>query len=212
MKILLWLLLLIYIDDRRPVKPNSKLLNTSMANWLKKSRQEKRDWDKRQDCERCYRELLRDKIARKIEGALKAIEEKTRYKLALRSSLSSLEVLVSHPDWNRAELLDLHFKLTARSNGIFLMYGAYFARCDSSAPVLQALYSPPQPINKRIKIATIIKWVGRAAKTSRQSLSLTEHDAEDEMKCSDGTTAKTYRWRVSYCCLFRRLLRSSRLQ
>ena len=191
------------------VKPNARLASTYMRNWLTRSRLEKGEWNERQDRERCYRELLHDKISTKIEFAQKSIEEETRYKLEMRSSLSSLEVLVSHPDWQSEKFADLHFKLTACPNGIFLMYGARLkTRLDSLPPNPKVFYSQPEPINEKIKISTIIEWVGKAANTSIQSLRLTEYAAECRMKNCAGHAETPHCWRISLCCLLRRVMRA----
>jgi hypothetical protein len=176
----------------------------SDSTWFNREKVRKKDRDRRRDSEHCYKKLLHGNISTAIYLVQKKIEE-TLYKVDVRANFSSIEVFVSHQHRKIEDLLNLHFRLRACHNGIFLMYGARL-KAQSNSPSTDSivLYSKPKWISDHAQEDTVMEWIEKTATLSIESLELTEYEAEVEMNKSTDFAATNQLW---FCHLCRSLLR-----
>ncbi len=165
----------------------------SNSAWLNKEKTKKQERDHRRDLEHRYKKLLHGNISNAINSVTKKIE-KTLYKIDVRPNFSSIEVFITHQNRKIESLLNLHFKLRACHNGVFLMYGVRIkAQSNSSSTDSTVLYSKPELISDNTQEDTVLEWIEKTANLSIQSLELTEYEAEIEMKKSTDAATNQHR-------------------
>src|SRR5574342_123941 len=130
--------------------------------WFNKEKTKKQERDHRRELEDWYNKLLHGNISDAINSATQKIE-KTLYKIEVKHNFSSIEVFITHQNRKIESLLNLHFKLRACHNGVFLMYGVRIkAQSNSSSTDSMVLYSKPELISDHTQEDTVLEWIKKA--------------------------------------------------